>query len=124
MKRIIAAVVLIVFIVGIYLTGYFYIGFTCKETEKKIEACVAAYKEQEDIKRHITNLEKYWSSKEKLLSVFTNHAAIDEIELAIESLSVHSKYPDNEMFYEYSTTLKTYIHQIMEDTKPGMHSIM
>lgn len=124
MKRIIAAAALVVFIIGIYVTGYLYIDFTCKETEKLVEECIAAYERKEDIKSHTADLEKYWSSKEKLLSVFTNHAAIDEIELAIESLAVHSKYPDNEMFYEYSSTLKMYIHQMMEDTKPGVHSIM
>ena len=124
MKRIIAAAVLMVFIISSYLGGYFYIKKTCEDTEKIVKECVSAYEEQKNIKLYTTKLENYWSSKEKILSVVTNHNAIDEVEHAIESLTVHSKYPQNQMFYEYSSTLEILLHQIMEDTAFGMHSIM
>ena len=124
MRRLIAAAVLIVFVIAIYLTGYLYIDATCEKAEKLVGDCVAAYEKNENIEFHTKKLEKYWSGKEKMLSVFTNHSVIDEIELTIESLSMHSKYPDNEMFYEYSSTLKILFHQLMEDTTPSAHSIL
>ncbi len=124
MRRLIAAAILIVLIISIYLTGYLYINVTCEETKRLVLNCVTAYEKNENIEFHAKKLEKYWSGKEKMLSVFTNHGVIDEIELAIESLGVHSKYPDNEMFYEYSSTLKMLLHQLLEDTTPSAHSIL
>ncbi len=124
MRRLIAAAVLVVLIISIYLTGYLYINATCEETKMLVSNCVTAYEKNENIEFHTEKLEKYWSGKEKMLSVFTNHGVIDEIELTIESLGVHSKYPDNEMFYEYSSSLKMLLHQLLEDTTPSAHSIL
>lgn len=124
MKRLIAAVVLIILVTGIYISSYFYIDRVCEETEKLLNECVSAYNNNQKIETNITELENYWSNKEKVLSIILNHNSIDEIELAIESLSVHSKYPQNEMFYEYSSTIDILLHQIMEDTVPSAHSIL
>lgn len=124
MKRLIAAAVLTVLIIGIYLTGFFYINHTCEETKTLIEDCVSSYEKNDNTELYTQKLQNYWSGKERMLSVFTNHKVIDDIELAIESLSVHSKFPKNNMFYEYSSTLKTLLHQLMEDTVPSMHSIL
>ena len=124
MKRLIAAGVLIVLVIGIYISSYFYIDRVCEETEKLLNECVSAYNNNQKIETNITELENYWSSKEKVLSIILNHNSIDEIESAIESLSVHSKYPQNEMFYEYSSTINILLHQIMEDTVPSTHSIL
>lgn len=124
MKRLIAAVVLIISVAVIYSVGYFYIDATCEKTDTLLNECVSAYKEGENVNLYTVKLENYWSEKEKTLSVFMNHNSIDEIELAIENLAVHSRYKENEMFYEYSATIKILLHQIMEDTAFGMHSIL
>lgn len=124
MKRLIAATVLMILMVGIYLTGYFYIENTCKETEKMVKECVTAYKENKNVNSAAQKLKNYWGGKEKMLSIFTNHNAIDEIELAIDLLSVHSKYHEDVLFYECSTTLQMLLHQLMEDTAPSAHSIL
>ena len=124
MKRLIAAAILIVFVIGTYVTSYFYIDNTCKKTNELLKNCVTAYEKGEDVKTHTKKLEIYWSSKENSLSVIMNHASMDEIELTIEALSVHGNYPQNEMFFEYSNTLSLLLHQLMEDTAFGMHSIL
>ena len=79
--------------------------------------------EREKFNKKVEELEKFWGEKEKLLSVFANHSEIDEIELAIYSLKVYSETSDNEIFYEYSGTVKTLLHQLLEDTIPSVHSI-
>ena len=124
MKRLIAAAILMVLIVGIYLTGYFYIEKICKETEKMVKECVTAYKENRNVNPGAQKLKSYWCSKEKMLSIFANHNSIDEIELAIDLLWVHGKYREDDLFYEYSTTLQMLLHQLMEDTEPSAHSIL
>ena len=124
MKRLIAAAVLFVLVTAIYFTGYLFINSTCKKTDTLLKECVTSYKNGENVNLYTTKLENFWESREKLLSVFMNHNDIDEIELAIESLTVHSKYKENEMFYEYSATIDMLLHQIMEDTAFGVHSIL
>lgn len=124
MKRLFVSGILFILVIVSYISGYFYIDNTCKEADSLLEECITAYRNGEDVEEYSDRLEEFWSNKESILSVFTNHASIDEIELAIYSLSVHSNYPDNAMFYEYSGTVKTLLHQIIEDTVPGMHSIL
>lgn len=123
MKRLIAAAVLLFCVAASYLFGYFYIQKTCDKANTLLDDCVAAYKTEQNAKNKAEELEKFWGEKEKLLSVFANHSEIDEIELAIYSLKVYSETSDNEIFYEYSGTVKTLLHQLLEDTIPSIHSI-
>ncbi len=124
MKRILAAVVLIVLVIGFYITGYLFVDSTCETAKELLSDCVMAYENEDDVNNRISKLENFWNKKESVLSIFINHGSIDEIELAIESLSVQSKYPKNQMFFEHSGNIKILLHQIMEDTKIGMHSIL
>ena len=124
MKRLIAAGVLIIFVVSTYLTGYFYIKNTCDTANALLKDCIEIYKTDKDATKSAKKLNDFWSKNEPLLSVFANHSSIDEIELAISSLENYSDSPDNKIFYEYSSTVETLIHQLMEDTKPSMHSIL
>ena len=48
---------------------------------------------------------------------------IDEIELAISTLTVYAKEKDNILFYEYADTIEILLHQIVEETKITTHSI-
>lgn len=124
MKRLIAALILLVFVLTAYFTGYFYISNTCKQANELLEECTAAYNNGKDASEPTEKLDKFWSEKEKPLSVFVNHAAIDEIELAIASLLIYSSTAEDELFFEHSQNIKTLLHQLMEDTVPGVHSIL
>ena len=124
MKRIIAAFILLIFVSAAYFGGYFFVKNTCKTANEILEECSFAFKNEADAKLKAEKLEKYWSGKEQLLSVFVNHRSIDEIELAISNLSVYSESSEKELFYEYSKTVQTLLHQLMEDTVPSAHSIL
>ena len=124
MRRLIAVAVLLIFVVSAYLIGFFNIKSVYKQTNVLVDECVTAFEEDEDVNKKIEKLENFWDKKEKLLSVFSNHALIDEIELAIYSLGIHSKTGDSVMFYEYSGKVKTLLHQLNEDTVPSVHSIL
>lgn len=124
MKRIITAVILLIFVLTAYFSGLFFIKNTCNTANDILSDCVTAYKNQNDAIEQAEKLEKFWSKKEPLLSAFVNHSSIDEIELAISNLTVYSHSTEKELFYEYSKTVRTLLHQIMEDTKPSMHSIL
>ena len=123
MKRLIAAAILFIFVITAYISGYLYIDNSCKTAKKYLRECISAYSDNDDATDEAEKLEKYWSKKENGLSFFANHSKIDEIELAISTLKTYSKTKENEIFYEYSGTVETLIHQLLEDTKPTIHSI-
>ncbi len=123
MKRLLAAGLLFLFVIAAYIYGYSYIDNACSQANKYLEKCVNIYESDQNAAKEAEILEKYWNKKEKGLSFFANHADIDEIELAISSLKTYSGTTNNEIFYEYSGTVKTLLHQLMEDTTPNIHSI-
>lgn len=123
MKRLIAAGILFVFVIGSYIWGYVFIKDACNIANKYLEECINVYDSESNAEKEAKKLEKYWSKKEKGLSFFANHSDIDEIELAISSLKTYSKTSEKEIFLEYSGTVKTLLHQLMEDTTPNAHSI-
>ncbi len=123
MKRLIAAAILLIFVIASYLTGYAFINNTYKTANRLLEECINVYKSDNNAYNATKSLKNYWDEKEGLLSVFANHSNIDEIELAISSMLVYSDTKDNEIFYEHSSTVKTLLHQLLEDSKPNMHSI-
>ncbi|MBR7133151.1 MAG: DUF4363 family protein [Clostridia bacterium] len=123
MKRLIAATVLFILVITAYFTAYISIKNACEQANILLEDCVSAYDKNGNGKQEAEKLEKLWSEKENLLSFFANHQSIDDIELAIYTLLDYSDTNENEIFYEYSGTVKTLLHQLMEDTRPGIHSI-
>ena len=124
MKRLIAAVVIAVIVTEIHFTGNIYIKNVIKECNVQLETIVTDYKKYISPKEHADKLKKYWAENEDYLSVFARHDNIDEIELAIDTLAVYAETKDSEIFYEYSGTVKTLLHQLYEDNSFSMHSIL
>ena len=124
MKRLIAAGVLTVIIAIIHFSGNIYIKNVIKECNEILDNCVSEYKINASPQEKAKKLQEYWGKKEDLLSVFSRHDNIDEIERAIDSLAVYSKTKNSEIFYEYSGTVKTLLHQLYEDNSFNMHSIL
>lgn len=123
MKRLIVAGVLFVLVIAIYISSVFYITNSCSKASDLLNHSVTVYKEKSTAVNEAKKLENFWNKKEKFLSVFVNHNRIDDIEHAISLLNVYAKQNNNPLFYEYSDTVNTLIHQILEDTKITMHSI-
>lgn len=124
MKRLIAAGVLTVIIAIIHFSGTIYIKNVIDEANSLLTECVTEYSENSSPKEKAVELEEYWSERESYLSIFAHHDNIDEIESAINSLVVYSSTENSEIFYEYSGTVKTLLHQLMEDNSFSMHSIL
>lgn len=124
MRRLIAAVILLIFIISAYFTGFIFISNTCDTADDLLKNCISSYNEGNNAKTQAKQLEKYWTKKEKLLSIFADHKEIDEIELAISNLTIYSSTTQKELFSEYSKTVKTLLHQLKEDIIPSIHSIL
>jgi hypothetical protein len=123
-KRLIAAVVLLVLVVSSYFSGFFYVKNVCSQANTLLGECVSSYENNGNIQDKAKELERYWADREKTLSVFSNHDAIDEIEMSIHLLTIHSSSEDKTMFLEYSGKIEKLFHQLMEDTIPSAHSIL
>lgn len=124
MKRLIPAFILLIIVVLVYYLGYSYTLSTCNKADELLNNCNNIYQNDNNAYKSAKKLEEFWSKREGKLSVFANHSDIDQIELAISSLVVYSDSPDNKIFYEYLSTVKTLLHQLKEDSKPSMHSIL
>ena len=120
MKRLIAAAVLAVIIAAVYFTGNFYIKNVLHDSYNLVDECNKNYELKQNPKK---SAEKYWSNNEGLLSVFAHHNHIDEVEKAIDTMIIYSNTDNNELFYEYSGTVRTLLHQLYEDNSLTMHSV-
>ena len=124
MTRLLVAFFLAAFITASVFFSVFYVKSVCKETRNMLNECIDAYYKNEEAYEKADALSKYWERKEKILSAFVNHQNLDEVESAINSLKDYSDTDDNEIFYEYSGSVEMLIHQLLEDTLPGVHSIL
>lgn len=124
MKRLIAAAVLTVILAVIHFSGNIYIKKVIKESNILVEGCITEYKNEVSPKKKVDQLQNYWTDNEDWLSLFARHDNIDEIELAIDMLAIYSETKYSEIFYEYSETVKTLLHQLYEDNSFSMHSIL
>ncbi len=124
MKRLIAAGILLIFVLASYFTAKTYITALCDETNVLLKECIIAYDNGDDAEKAAKKLNDFWNEHEQPLSVFANHERIDEIELAISSMLIYSSTTEKEIFHEYSGTVETLLHQLIEDTKPSAHSIL
>ena len=123
MSRLIAALVLAIVITGVCITGNTYINKVIDKSNILIDECITNYESHNNPENKATELKKYWSKNEGLLSIFAHHKNIDDIELAIDSLLTYSNTNENQIFYEYSGTVKTLLHQLSEDNSLNMHSV-
>ncbi len=124
MKRLIAAAVLTLMVAVIHFSGNMYIKNVIEQSKILVDECIADYNKETSPKEKAEKLQKYWGDNEDYLSIFARHDNIDEIELAIDTLAVYAETKDSEIFYEYSGTVKTLLHQLYEDNSFSMHSIL
>ena len=122
MKRLIAAAVLLVIVLTCYFASDLYINDTLDELNRKLNSCVEVYKLEGSAKAQTLSLKNFWKSKEKMLCICVNHAALDEIELAITDLYTYSQVKESVYFFERSEKLYALFSQLKEDTHFGIHS--
>lgn len=124
MKRLIAAAVLLTVVIVCFFSGYAYIKSICETSNKLLDECINEFKSTGVATSQAEKLAEFWSEKENTLSIFANHTTVDEIESAIGTLKVYSSTNETEHFYEHSSAVRTLLHQLLEDTKPNMHSVL
>lgn len=123
MKRLVAAAILTVFIIAVYLWGNFYIKNLLKKSNELVDKCTQSYTEGGNAKKTAKDLKDYWDKNESMLSLFAHHQDIDEVEKAVNTIYIYSDTAEKEIFLEYSQTVKTLLHQLKEDASISVHSV-
>ena len=123
MKRLIAALILTIFVLFSYIFSLNYILDCCDTTNNMVKEAISSYNSTNSTYEKTKEIKKYWQEKEKVLSFFLNHETIDEVELAIASINIYAKVNNSALFYENADKIKVYLHQIIDDTKITTHSI-
>lgn len=123
MKRLIAAAVLAVIVAVVYFTGNFYIKNVLEDSYNLVDECNQSYESKQNPEKTAEKLKKYWSDNEGVLSLFAHHNHIDEVEKAIDTMVIYSNTENRELYYEYSGTVETLLHQLYEDNSLSMHSV-
>ena len=124
MKRIFAALLLLAFIITTIFVGNTITKNICSELEDEIKD----FKEsvlQEDFSNANIKIEKIndkWHKRKAVLSIFSNHAPLDEITIIIKELQVITKEKDKNISALKSAEAMGFIGRIIEEQKIHLES--
>lgn len=120
MKRLLIALLLLVFIIIILCVGNFYIADAVKKLEDLAQKCHACFenKSYTQASNYADDLEKLWIEKEDKLSVFVNDATIEEIKILLARLKSCAKYQNSNFYSEYDTLIVLLQNMIDDESFP------
>ena len=101
MKRLIAAAVLLLFIIGVNVAGFKITDKYFEEMENRLAACENEYRNgnKKSAADMAADLEDYWHESEKVLIIFLNRYSVDEIAETANRLRSFSESESDAMFY-------------------------
>ncbi len=114
MKRLIAAVIILVFIISICSFSNFYVTRICNQTVGDIDL----FLQNGDTKA----LENSWHIKKEKLEIFANHSFLDKISLSIAELPTLTQSGDTTHVMLVCERIKELTEQIKQEQKFGFHS--
>lgn len=124
MKRIIAAVLLIVIIAASCIANTKYIDKTYNELSKDISDLIEAYDlSPEKAEKNAEKLKEKWDDKELLLSIFANHEIVENIGLSFSKLPIFAKEKSSDMFLAECKSIELELSHMLKDTKIDAHSL-
>lgn len=115
MKRLIAAAVILIFIISVCVCAHVCVDRACKQTLTDIENYY---------NKSITHqqLENSWKKNKEKMAFFANHGFLDKISVYIGQLDLVSQggnTPENDLTYK---NIQTVLSLIKEEQKLGLHS--
>lgn len=101
MKRLIAAALLLLFIIGANVAGFKITDKYFEEMENRLSACENEYRNgnKKSAAEMAADLEDFWHESEKVLIIFLNRYSVDEIAETANRLRSFAKSGDDTMFY-------------------------
>ena len=110
MKRLIAAAIILVFIISVCAVSHIYVDRACQQTLNDVER----YYNQEI---SADALQKSWSKQKEKMSVFVNHSFLDKISVYIGQLDTQQSLADDAVY----KNIKTLLSLINEEQRLELH---
>ncbi len=125
MKRVIAAIVLILVVAGFCIFNVVYIENSYNDLKSDIDGIKESYSSEsvEAAQKKAAEFEEKWVKKEDNLSVFVNHDIIDELGVSISKLSIYAPF-NEELFLAECKEIEIGLLHMLNDTKINMHSLL
>lgn len=122
MRRIIAAAVILLFVVGVSLCGGFIINKNTNEIEKQIsEIQKNAFT---DTKGKAEEFFYFWEEKREIMSIFVNHEEIDEIgKVAARMVSAERSHNSTDLF-EAANEILYIVRGLKEDETFSLYTLL
>ena len=125
MKRLIAACILLLFIIVIGCVGSFTVLNTVKNYKNKIEDCEKLYSngDTKNAQKTADNFKKEWYETTKRISLFTNHRTLDDISILSGTLAEAAKEKNDFDFYSAAESIKTELNLIYKEQSFNIESL-
>lgn len=122
MKRIIAAAVILLFVVGVSICGGFIINKNADEIEKQIsEIQKTAFT---DTNGKAEEFFCFWEEKREIMSIFVNHEVIDEIGKVAAKMVSAERAKNSDDLFEAANEILYIIRGIREDEKFSLYTLL
>lgn len=113
MKRIIPAIIILIFTISLCICSHVFIDMACNSTTEDIEAFL-----NDDISAN--TLESSWQKRKEKMSFFVNHSFLDELSVYIGELTIYNK--SNSYIDHIEKNIQTVLFMIKEEQRLSAHS--
>lgn len=125
MKRLIAAVAIVIFILGVSCSGYFLILKKADNLIKEIDTAIALADEKSKVlDKKTADIEKEWKKSETVLAALLPHSELDNIEIDIESLMDFSKQKKYDDYSSACIDCSKRLKHIKKSERPDLSNIL
>lgn len=122
MRRIIAAAVILLFVVGVSICGGFIINKNADEIEKQIsEIQKTAFT---DTNGKVEEFFCFWEEKREIMSIFVNHEVIDEIGKVAAKMVSAERAKNSDDLFEAANEILYIIRGLREDEKFSLYTLL
>lgn len=122
MRRIIAAAVILLFVVGVSICGGFIINKNADEIEKQIsEIQKTAFT---DTNGKAEEFFCFWEEKREIMSIFVNHEVIDEIGKVAAKMVSAERAKNSDDLFEAANEILYIIRGLREDEKFSLYTLL
>ncbi len=118
MSRIIAAILITGLLIGFCITDFLYVGQSYNSFSENVEIC-----EKEQSREAAQSLYNKWVAAEPALSIFVNHAILEEVSSSIAKLPALATTDDPSAMLAECASIKLKLKYIKEDSRVNLHSL-
>lgn len=117
MKRLIAAAILIVIVIGICFGSSILMDRICAHSEELLTKAVGNIDNRQWVQaaKQSKSLQHYWEEKQSLMAAFANHGDLDEIAEMISTLAPYAEEQNENDFRSTVSAIRYRIARLLEE---------